>query len=349
MGAFLNRFDIADHPEGLTFDDVLVVPQKSNVRSRKDPDLTSKITKKLSRPLPIISSNMDTVTEGEMAKTMSELGGMGIIHRFINAGDQVHEINIAKESDDPIIAASIGVGDAAKERAQILVDAGVEILTIDVAHGHSVQMLEITEWVKKTFSNIEVIAGNVATPSAVKDLAEAGADAVKVGIGPGSMCTTRVITGCGIPQLTAISMCALEAEKHGVPVIADGGLKSSGDIFKAFCAGADSVMVGSLLAGTLETPGRVRNGKKLYRGMASRSAQDSWRGGVTQGMAPEGESHMIPVKGHASDVISELSGGVKSGMSYVNATSFKEIKENARFIKMSPSGFRESVAHGLSL
>jgi len=349
MGAFLNRFDIADHPEGLTFDDVLVVPQKSNVLSRKDPDLTSKITKKLSRPLPIISSNMDTVTEGEMARTMSKIGGMGIIHRFISADDQVHEIGVAKETDDPIIAASIGVGEAAKERAQILVDAGVEILTIDVAHGHSIQMLKITEWVKKTFPKIEVIAGNVATPEAVKDLADAGADAIKVGIGPGSMCTTRVITGCGIPQLTAISMCALEAEKHNVPIIADGGLKSSGDIFKAFCAGADSVMVGSLLAGTLETPGRVRNGKKLYRGMASRSAQDSWRGGVTQGMAPEGESHMIPVKGHAHDVIHELSGGVKSGMSYINATTFSEIKENARFIRMSPSGFRESVAHGMSL
>ena len=349
MGAFLNRFDIADHPEGLTFDDVLVVPQKSNVRSRKDPDLTSKITKKLSRPLPIISSNMDTVTEGKMAKTMSELGGMGIIHRFINAKDQIHEINVVRKSNDPIIAASIGVGEVAKERAQTLVDAGVEILTIDVAHGHSLQMLEITEWVKKKISNIEVIAGNVATPNAVKDLAEAGADAIKVGIGPGSMCTTRVITGCGVPQLTAISMCALEAEKHKVPVIADGGLRSSGDIFKAFCAGADSVMIGSLLAGTLETPGRVRNGKKLYRGMASRSAQDSWRGGVTQGMAPEGESHMIPVKGHVFDVISELSGGVKSGMSYVNATTFNEIKKNARFIKISSSGYRESVAHGMSL
>ena len=349
MGAYLNRFDIADHPEGLTFDDVLVVPQKSSVRSRKDPDLTSRITKKLSRPLPIISSNMDTVTEGEMAKTMSELGGMGIIHRFINAGDQVHEVNIANDSSDPVVAASIGVGEAAKDRAQALVDAGVGILTIDVAHGHSVQMLEITEWVKKTFPEVEVIAGNVATPDAVVDLANSGADAIKVGIGPGSMCTTRVITGCGVPQLTAISMCALAAEKYDIPIIADGGLKSSGDIFKAFCAGADSVMVGSLLAGTLETPGRVRNGKKLYRGMASRSAQDSWRGGVTQGMAPEGESHMIPVKGHAADVISELSGGVKSGMSYVNATMFSEIKENARFIRMSPSGFRESVAHGLNL
>ena len=349
MGAFLSRFDIADHPEGLTFDDVLVVPQKSNVRSRKDPNLTSRITKKISRPIPIISSNMDTVTEGKMAKIMSELGGLGIIHRFINIDDLIREVNVAKESSDPVIAASIGVGKTAREMARMLIDVGVQMLTIDVAHGHSIQMLEITEWVKKTFSNIEVIAGNVATPSAVKNLAEAGADAIKVGIGPGSMCTTRIITGCGVPQLTAVSMCALEANKYNVPIIADGGLKNSGDIFKAFCAGADSVMVGSLLAGTLETPGRVHNGKKLYRGMASRSAQNSWRGGITQGIAPEGESHMIPVKGHASDVILELSGGAKSGMSYVNATTFSEIKENALFIRISPSGFRESIAHGLSL
>ncbi len=347
MAKYLNRNEIAEHPEGLTFDDVLIVPQKSNVRSRKDPDLNSNITKKIKRSLPIISSNMDTITEGLMAKTMAEMGGMGIIHRFIDVDQQIEELKTAKDCKDSLLAASIGVGESAKERARKLVDAGVEILTIDIAHGHSVQMLEITEWVKNNFSSIQVIAGNVATPLAVKDLYDSGADAIKVGIGPGSMCTTRVITGCGVPQLSAISMCAIEAEKYKVPIIADGGLKSSGDIFKAFCAGADSVMIGSLLAGTLETPGRTRNGKKLYRGMASRSAQDSWRGGVTQGMAPEGESHLIPVKGHAVDIVSELSGGVKSGMSYINATTFSEIKENARFLKMSPSGYKESVAHGL--
>ena len=349
MGIFLTRQEIADHPDGLTFDDVLIVPNRSDVKSRKDPDLTSKITKTIERSLPIISSNMDTVTEGLMAKTMSDLGGVGVIHRFISTEEQIKELEIAKSSKSPILAASVGVGDNGKERALKLVEAGVEILTIDVAHGHSSQMIELTEWIKKECPNVQVISGNVATPEAVRDLAHAGADAIKVGIGPGSMCTTRVITGCGLPQLTAISMCALEAEKHGVPIIADGGIKTSGDIFKAFCAGADSVMLGSLLAGTLETPGRVKHGKKLYRGMASRSAQDSWRGGVTQGMAPEGESHMIPVKGHVIDVLMELSGGVKSGMSYINATSFSQIKNNARFIKMSPSGFKESVAHGLYL
>ena len=243
----------------------------------------------------------------------------------------------------------MGIGEKGMERAKHLVDAGVEVITIDIAHGHSVQMIELTEWMKKTFPSVEIIAGNVATPEAVKDLANAGADAIKVGIGPGSMCTTRIITGCGLPQLTAIAMCSLEAEKHNVPIIADGGLKTSGDIFKAFCAGADSVMLGSLLAGTLETPGETRQGKKLYRGMASRSAQDSWRGGVAKGMAPEGESHMISIKGHVEDVVLELTGGVRSGMSYINAIKFDEIKNNARFIRMSSSGIKESVAHGLYL
>lgn len=349
MGAFLTRHDIADRPEGLTFDDVLIVPCKSEVKSRRDPDLTSYITKKIKRETPVISSNMDTVTEGDMAKAMSNLGGVGILHRFINIEQQIKELETVKKSSSPLLAASVGIGERGKERAKALFNAGVELITIDIAHGHSLQMMELTSWIKKEFPSIEIIAGNVATPEAVKDLAHAGADAIKVGIGPGSMCTTRLITGCGLPQLTAIAMCKLEAEKYNIPIIADGGLKTSGDIFKAFCAGADSVMVGSLLAGTLETPGKVRHGKKLYRGMASRSAQDSWRGGVAKGMAPEGESHMINIKGHVENVVMELTGGVRSGMSYINATEFSEIKDNARFIKMSTSGIRESVAHGLSL
>lgn len=349
MGAFLDRFEIAECPDGLTFDDVLVVPKKSEIKSRKDPDLSSQITKKITREIPVISANMDTVTEGAMAKAMSDLGGAGIIHRFIDSEAQIKEMQKVKESSQALLAASVGIGEKGKERAKKLSDAGVELITIDIAHGHSLQMIELTEWIKKELSHLEIIAGNVATPEAVKDLAQAGADAIKVGIGPGSMCTTRIITGCGLPQLTAVAMCKIEAEKHGVPIIADGGLKTSGDIFKAFCAGADSVMLGSLLAGTLETPGEMRHGKKLYRGMASRSAQDSWRGGVAKGMAPEGESHMISIKGHVADVILELTGGVRSGMTYINAIKFSDIKENARFIRMTSSGMRESMAHGTFL
>jgi IMP dehydrogenase len=195
---------------------------------------------------------------------------------------------------------------------------------------------------------VDLIAGNVATPEATAELIEAGADAIKVGIGPGSMCTTRIITGCGVPQLTAIAWCVDVARAQNVPVIADGGLRSSGDIVKALACGAETVMLGSLLAGTLETPGEVHNGRKHYRGMASRAAQVSWRGTLPEGMAPEGEATSVPVKGHVKDVVSELAGGLRSGMSYINATDIGELRERARFIEMSPSGYRESGAHGLT-
>ncbi|MCX7979000.1 MAG: IMP dehydrogenase, partial [Bdellovibrionaceae bacterium] len=243
--------------------------------------------------------------------------------------------------------ASIGVNDDFKERADALVRAGANLLTIDIAHGHSVQMMETLKWVKDNYPSVQVIAGNIATPEAAQDLIEAGADAIKVGIGPGSMCTTRIITGAGVPQLTAIALCAEVAEAHGVPVIADGGLRTSGDIVKALAAGASTVMLGGMLSGTIETPGEIKNGRKQYRGMASKAAQVSWRGGVPEGMAPEGESTQVPVKGHVRDVILETTGGIRSGMSYINATQISEIRDKARFIEMSANGVRESHAHGL--
>lgn len=339
--------DIKNRGRGLTFDDVLMVPSKSEVRSRRDPSLRSQLTKRVSFETPIISANMDTVTEAEMMIAMHELGGLGILHRFMSIEDQLLHVEKAKKHGVSIISASIGVGDDFKKRAEVLIKAGVKIITIDIAHGHSVAMMETMKWIKDTFSDVEIIAGNVATPEAVEDLIEAGADAIKVGIGPGSMCTTRVITGCGVPQLTAVSICAEVARKHNVPVIADGGIKSSGDIVKAFAAGASSVMLGSMLSGTIETPGEIKGGRKQYRGMASKAAQVSWRGGVPEGMAPEGESTFVSVKGHVKDVILELSGGIRSGMSYVNATTIAEISEKARFIEMSQAGYFESHAHGV--
>lgn len=347
MSLFFQWQDIPNRNKGLTFDDVLIVPARSDIRSRREPSLQTRITKTKTIELPFLSANMDTITEAEMALAMRELGGLGILHRFMNTDEQVRQVKRLKDKGATPISASIGVTTDEQERARALVDAGVEILTLDIAHGHSVQMLEMMSWLKKTFPKIEIIAGNMATPEAAADLIEAGADAIKVGIGPGSMCTTRVITGCGVPQLTAIALCAEVARKHQVPVIADGGLKTSGDIVKAFAAGADSVMLGSLLSGVIETPGEIKNGKKLYRGMASRSAQDSWRGGVPEGMAPEGESTAVPVKGHAKDVLLELAGGVRSGMSYINAAALDEIKDKARFIEMSSNGMSESKAHGV--
>lgn len=342
-----NWKDIKNRSRGLTFDDVLIVPRKSEVRSRREPSLATRLTRTKTIETPIISANMDTITEADMAMAMSKMGGIGILHRFVSIPDQVAFVRQVKESGSPIISASIGVNDDYKERAQALIQAGVNLVTIDIAHGHSISMIEVMKWLKDTFPNIEILAGNIATPEAAYDLIQAGADAIKVGIGPGSMCTTRIITGAGVPQLSAIAMCAEVGEEHGVPVIADGGIKTSGDMMKAFAAGASTVMLGSMLSGTIETPGEIKNGRKQYRGMASKSAQVSWRGGIPEGMAPEGESTQVSVKGHVKDVILELTGGVRSGMSYVNATSLSEIREKARFIEMSPAGFNESRAHGV--
>lgn len=347
MTLMFNWKDIKSRGKGLTFDDVLIIPARSDIRSRRDPQLTSKLTKKITIETPIISANMDTVTEYDMALAMHELGGIGILHRFITTEEQAVQARRLKEAGLKNISASVGVGEEFKSRAKTLIDAGVNVITIDIAHGHSVQMMETLKWLKDHHPTVEIIAGNMATPDAARDLIEAGADAIKVGIGPGSMCTTRIITGCGVPQLTAIGLCAEVAESYGVPVIADGGIRTSGDMVKAFAAGASTVMLGSMLAGTIESPGEIKNGKKQYRGMASRAAQDSWRGGVPQGMAPEGESTQVSVKGHVKDVILEVTGGIRSGMSYINATSIAEIREKALFMEMSTNGVAESRAHGV--
>lgn len=347
MSLFFGWKDIKNRSKGLTFDDVLIVPSRSDIRSRKDPELRSRLTRKISLDLPIVSANMDTITEHDMAVAMRKLGGIGILHRFMSTDEQCTQARRALDHAAGPVAASVGVTTDEKARAESLVKSGVSLLTIDIAHGHSIQMFEMMKWIKDRFPEVEIIAGNVATPDAVRDLIECGADAIKVGIGPGSMCTTRIITGCGMPQLTAIALCAEEAARHHVPVIADGGLRFSGDLMKAFAAGADTVMLGGMLSGTLETPGEMKHGRKQYRGMASRAAQNSWRGGVPEGMAPEGESTSVSIKGHVHDVLGEVAGGLRSGMSYINAHSVAEIREKARFVEMSPSGINESHAHGV--
>lgn len=352
MELFFGAKEIVNRGKGLTFDDVLLVPNHSEISSRKTPDLTSRLTKKYQLKTPVISANMDTITGPEMAVAMAEIGGLGILHRFMTPEEQVEAVRLIqseqkKKGLETPIAASIGVKEEGMKRANLLVEAGADILTIDIAHGDSVMMFETLEYVKKTFSHIEVIAGNTATPDGVRRLIDAGADAVKVGIGPGSMCTTRIITGCGVPQLTAVALCSEEAERSNIPVIADGGLKVSGDMVKAFCAGASSVMVGSLLSGTLETPGEVIAGKKRYRGMASKDAQVSWRGELPEGMAPEGESTSVACKGPVKHVIHELTGGIRSGMTYLNASKIADMQSKARFMEMSSSGMMESRPHGV--
>ena len=352
MSLIFNSRAILERSNGLTYDDVLLMPRHCEINSRRTPSLDTQITKNHKISTPFISSNMDTVTGYKMAKAMGELGGLGILHRFISPQEQVEEIKMLLEDKKTIpnllIAASVGVKEEGKKRADLMADAGVDILTVDIAHGDSVMMLETLEYIKNKYPHIDVIAGNVAMPDGVKRMIDAGADAVKVGIGPGSMCTTRIITGCGVPQLTAIALCVEEARKHNVPLIADGGIKTSGDMVKAMAAGAQTVMLGSMLAGCLETPGEVVKGMKKYRGMASKDAQVSWRGNMQQGMAPEGESRFIACKGSVVDVIHELSGGVRSGMTYLNANNINEISENALFMEMNTSGMIESNPHGMN-
>lgn len=352
MSLMFKADQICERPKGLTYDDVLLMPRHCEISSRSIPNLETRVTKNKKITIPFISANMDTVTEKDMALGMAKLGGMGILHRFITAQEQVEQIKFLASQKDKVggllICASVGVKEEGMRRADILADAGVEILTVDIAHGDSVMMLETMEYIKKTHPHIDLIAGNVAMPDGVKRLIDAGADAVKVGIGPGSMCTTRIITGCGVPQLTAVALCVAEARRHDVPIIADGGIKTSGDIVKALAAGAETVMLGSMLAGCLETPGEIKGGMKKYRGMASKDAQVSWRGNMQKGMAAEGESRMIPIKGSVEHVIGELAGGVRSGMTYLNANTLEEINKNALFMEMSSSGMLESRPHGMS-
>ncbi len=350
MGLIFSAAEILERSKGLTFDDVLLMPRHSEMNSRRSPQLDSRVTKNHTLKTPIISANMDTVTESAMAIKMAELGGLGILHRFMTPEEQVRQVKLSAATVRPLglpVAASIGVKEDGMKRADLLADAGVDILTIDIAHGDSVMMFETLSYVKKKYPKIDVIAGNTAMPDGVRRLIDHGADAVKVGIGPGSMCTTRIITGCGVPQLTAVAMCVLEAKKSGIPVIADGGIKTSGDIVKAFAAGAQTVMLGSMLSGCLETPGEIEGGRKRYRGMASKDAQVSWRGELPKGMAAEGEARWVPCKGSVENIVHELCGGVRSGMTYVNANTIAEINANARFMEMTASGMQESKPHGL--
>lgn len=352
MDLMFTASEILNRGIGLTFDDVLLVPRYSEISSRKHPVLKTQITKNFAIDLPVITANMDTITETDMACAMASLGGIGSLHRFMTEEEQVAmvkkiQVYLKEHKLNTPIAASIGVKEEGMKRADFLVNAGVQIITLDIAHGDSIMMLETLDFLKKKYPNVDVIAGNVATADGVKRMIERGADAVKVGIGPGSMCTTRIITGHGLPQLTAIALAVSVAKKHNIPVIADGGLKNSGDIVKALAAGASSVMVGSLVSGTLETPGELKGGMKQYRGMASKAAQVSWRGEMPQGMAAEGESTQIPCKGSVVNVVEELMGGLRSGMTYLGADNLKAMSDNALFIQMTASGMSESKPHGV--
>ena len=343
--------------EALTFDDVLLVPQKSEVLPR-DVDLQAKLTRKLQLEIPLISSPMDTVTEADMAIAMGKEGGLGVIHKNLNETEQVEAVKTVKQAGFHV-AAAVSVGDKAKTRAEALVEARVDVLVVDSAHGHSQGVLDMVAFLKQTYPDVQVIGGNVATAEATRDLIKAGADAVKVGIGPGSICTTRIVAGVGVPQLTAVMNCAREAKKHGVPIIADGGVRFSGDIVKALAAGANTVMMGGVLAGTDESPGEVmeEGGQKykVYRGMGSleamkKGSKDRYlQESVTEAkkLVPEGIVGKIKYKGSVDQVVYQLLGGLRAGMGYSGAATIDELHDRAEFVRISNAGITESHPHSL--
>jgi len=473
--------------EGLTFDDVLLVPKFSDISSRSQTNLSTKLSRNISLNIPLISANMDTVTEAPMAVVMAREGGIGIIHRFLTIEEEVNQVLKVKRSGSviienpytiqpeqtiknafnlmdekgvsglvvtnvdstlagilterdvlfessnssklvmelmtkdvitahvgidmeqaklvlknnrieklplvdennhvkglitsqdiadlekypdaskdkkgrPLVGAAVGVKGDFMERTEALIEAGTDVLVVDIAHGHSENAINTVKNIKKAFPDCELIAGNVATSKGTEDLIKAGVDAVKVGVGSGSICITRVITGSGVPQLTAVLDCAKIGKKHDVPIISDGGTRTSGDATKALAAGASSIMVGSILGGTDESPGSTitKNGKrfKIYRGMASlgasigRKSKETGTFDLTEDLndyVAEGVEAMVPYKGSVTDLIVQITGGIRSGLSYCGAHNIKQMHENAEFIKMSGAGFAESQPHDVDL
>jgi IMP dehydrogenase len=473
---------------GLTFDDVLLVPKRSAIRSRSQVDTCAWLVGDIHLFIPLISANMDTVTESQMAIAMAQAGGLGVIHRFMPIERQAEAVRRVKRAesfvvehpatinpeasleeararmakadigglvvtdakgrllgmltardvllapdssvqvqsvmtprdrlvvapiDEPLdkakitlhnrrieklplvdsedrlvglitaqdiiklqehpratkdgrghlrVGLAVGVRPEDLERAGAGLEAGADLIVVDIAHGHAEHVLEMVQRLKQNFPKIPVIAGNVATPEGVCDLVEAGADAVKVGVGAGSICTTRIVTGFGVPQLTAVLECAAVGRRMGVPVIADGGIRNSGDITKALAAGAHTVMIGSLLAGTDESPGAsvVRDGQrfKVLRGMASLTANVARKEIDKKGevdpnewdkVVPEGVEALVPYRGAVGDILHQLVGGLRSGMSYAGAKTLEELYQNAEFIPITAAGIRESSSHDVSL
>lgn len=340
--------------KGYSFDDVLIIPKYNKIFSRKDVSLKTQVTKNYWLDMPLIAANMDTICDYRMAIAFGKMGGLGVLHRFLSIEDQVKEVKKVKK-EGILCAAAIGVKDYDK-RVPELVKAGVNILVLDVAHGHSKRVGKVLDWIKENFpgNGLDIMVGNVATNDATNYFLSKGADAIKVGVGPGAMCTTRIMTGAGVPQLTAI-MDAYEATQKRVPLCADGGIKKPGDVTKAIGAGADTVMIGSVISGTDETPGKVikRKGKKYkkYRGMASYEAAiqkmkiDGKK--YEEVISVEGETTEIPYKGNVENIIKKFLGGLASGMTYIGADSIEKISGKADFVEISNSGMNESIAHGV--
>ncbi|MDP2637906.1 MAG: IMP dehydrogenase [Candidatus Levybacteria bacterium] len=359
---------------GLTFDDVLLIPSYSDF-TRKDTDISTKLTKKINLSIPFVSAPMDTVTESSLALELGRLGGIGIIHRNLTIEDQIKEVRKVKVKK--IIVGAAIAGKNYEERVRALVEANVDVVVIDSAHGFTKTIISAIKFIKKKYPKLEVIAGNIATAEGARALIAAGVDGLRVGMGPGAICTTRIISGMGMPQITAIMETAKIARKAKVPVIADGGIKYSGDMVKALAAGASTVMMGGYFAASLESPGKVYklsadkvpqrfrdvlNQKKEfysfkeYRGMGSIGAMEKGAKikseeefhGKDYGdrvLVAEGVEGLVPIKGTVKELVDQAVGGIRSGMCYVGARNIKDLWEKSKFIQITQASLTESHPH----
>ena len=372
----MSNWDTKFAKKGLTFDDVLLIPAESHVLPN-EVDLSTQLADNLKLHIPLISAGMDTVTEGPMAIAMALQGGLGVVHKNMSIQAQAGEVANVKSVVVPagatkaavddnnrlLVAAAVGVTSDTFERAEALLKAGADAIVIDTAHGHSAGVLRKIAEIREHFPDATLIAGNVATGEATRALFDAGVDVVKVGIGPGSICTTRVVAGVGVPQITAIYDAASVAREYNKPIIADGGIKYSGDVVKALAAGGNAVMLGSMLSGTTEAPGDIfeDGGKKYkaYRGMGSVGAMAQahgssdryFQGGVNEAnkLVPEGIEARVPYKGDVADVLFQIDGGLRSGMGYVGAADIPTLIEKAQFVQITNAGLIESHPHDVQI
>ena len=344
--------------EALTFDDVLLTPKYSEILPSEVTTNTS-LSKNLNLKIPIISSAMDTVTESKMAIAIAKAGGIGVIHRNLDIKSQIFEINKVK-SKKLLVGAAVGAGPLEYKRAEAILKANVDLIVVDTAHGHTKKVGEIIRKIKRLKSNKTTLcAGNIATTEAAKFLIKLGVEVIKVGIGPGSICTTRLVAGIGVPQLSAILAVRKGVGRKKVSIIADGGIKFSGDISKALAAGADAVMIGSLFAGTEESPGKIikKNGKlfKSFRGMGSIGAMNKGSADRyfqtkqkdTSKYVPEGVEGLVKYKGSVEKIIYRLIGGLKSSMGYLGEKKIINLRNKPKFVKITKAGFYESMVHNI--
>ena len=345
--------------ESLTFDDVLLIPKYSDVLP-SETDISLNLSKKITLKVPFLSSAMDTVTESKMAVAIAQAGGIGVIHRNLKIRKQSQEVMKVKKKK-LIVGAAVGTNNEDVDRARSLIDNGCDLIVIDTAHGHSAKVLKVLSKLKKINFNVPICVGNIATAEASKKLYNSGADIIKVGIGPGSICTTRMVAGIGVPQISAIMEVKGALKNKKIKIISDGGIKFSGDIAKALAAGADAIMMGSIFAGTDESPGKkFKIKRKLYkqfRGMGSIGAMSSGSANRyfqknfkdKSKFVPEGVEGRVEYKGNVSKIIYQLQGGLRSSMGYIGAKDINQIQKKAKFIKITKAGFYESMVHSVEI